>query len=49
VGLFSRLGLSGAAAYRPLLLLYAGIGLANLVLFLRLSDRVGLNGRTRPG
>jgi MFS family permease len=40
VGLFSRLGLSGAAAYRPLLLLYAGIGLANLVLFLRLSDRV---------
>jgi len=40
VGLFARLGLAGASAYRPLFLLYAAIGLANLVLFTRLSDRV---------
>jgi len=40
VGLFARLGLAGAAAYRPLFLLYAAIGLGNLVLFLGLSDRV---------
>jgi len=40
VGLFDRLGLAGAAAYRPLFLLYAAIGLGNLVLFHGLSDRV---------
>ncbi|TMC12246.1 MAG: MFS transporter, partial [Chloroflexi bacterium] len=40
VGLFARLGLAGAAAYRPLFLLYAAIGLGNLVLFRGLSYRV---------
>lgn len=39
---FAALGLSGADAYRPLFLLYALIGLANLVLFLSLSDAVEL-------
>lgn len=42
VGLFAGLGLSGAAAYRPLLLVYALIGLLNLLLFRRLSDKVEL-------
>jgi MFS family permease len=40
VGLFARLGLTGANAYRPLFVLYAGIGLLNLLLFLSLSDGV---------
>ncbi len=40
VGLFARLGLSGANAYRPLFVLYMGIGLLNLLLFLSLSDAV---------
>jgi MFS family permease len=40
VGLFARLGLTGASAYRPLFVLYAGIGLLNLVLFLGLSGAV---------
>jgi len=42
VGIFSALGLRGADAYRPLFWLYAAIGLANLVLFSLLSDRVEL-------
>jgi MFS family permease len=40
VGLFARLGLTGAGAYRPLFVIYAGIGLLNLLLFLSLSDGV---------
>jgi MFS family permease len=40
VGLFSRLGLAGANVYRPLFVIYAGIGLLNLLLFLSLSDGV---------
>jgi len=40
VGLFNRAGLTGANAYRPLFLIYAALGLLNLVLFLSLSDRV---------
>src|ERR1051326_8795631 len=40
VGLFAHLGLGGAAAYRPLLVVYAGIGLLNLLLFLSLSAGV---------
>ena len=39
---FAALGLSGADAYRPLFLLYALIGLANLALFATLSERVEL-------
>ena len=42
VGLFAGLGLRGADAYRPLFLLYALVGLANLAVFLTLSDRVEL-------
>jgi MFS family permease len=42
VGFFAALGLSGADAYRPLFVLYAAIGLANLLVFLNLSDRVEL-------
>ncbi len=42
VGLFASLGLRGADAYRPLFVLYAVIGLANLAIFLTLSDRVEL-------
>ncbi|MGH2428458.1 MAG: MFS transporter [Candidatus Limnocylindria bacterium] len=42
VGFFASLGLDGADAYRPLFVLYAVIGLANLVLFAGLSDRVEL-------
>jgi MFS family permease len=38
--LFARLGLGGASAYRPLFIIYAGIGLLNLVLFLSLSPEV---------
>ena len=41
-GALAGLGLAGADAYRPLFLLYAMIGAANLVIFLRLSDRVEL-------
>jgi predicted MFS family arabinose efflux permease len=47
VALFAGLGLSGADAYRPLFLLYAAIGLANLLLFLSLSDQVELAGVKR--
>jgi MFS family permease len=38
--LFARLGLAGPSMYRPLLVLYAGIGLLNLLLFVSLSDGV---------
>jgi MFS family permease len=40
VALSARFGLTGAGAYRPLFLVYAGIGLLNLLLFLGLSDAV---------
>lgn len=40
VGIFASLGLSGADAYRPLFVLYALIGVANLVVFASLSGRV---------
>jgi MFS family permease len=39
-GIFEGLGLTGPDAYRPLFLLYAAIGLLNLVLLLRLSDGI---------
>ena len=39
---FVALGLHGADAYRPLFVLYAFVGVLNLVLFSRLSDRVEL-------
>jgi MFS family permease len=42
VGFFEQLGLNGADAYRPLFVLYALVGLANLVLFATLSERVEL-------
>ncbi len=42
VGFFASLGLQGADAYRPLFVLYAVIGIANLVIFITLSDRVEL-------
>ncbi len=42
VVLFGSLGLEGADAYRPLFVLYALIGLANLAIFVTLSDRVEL-------
>jgi MFS family permease len=42
VGFFAGLGLAGADAYRPMFALYALIGLANLALFLTLSERVEL-------
>lgn len=42
VTLLAGLGLEGADAYRPLFVLYALIGLANLGLFSTLSDRVEL-------
>jgi MFS family permease len=42
VGFFASAGLVGADAYRPLFVLYAALGLANLVLFAGLSDRVEL-------
>jgi len=38
VALFAQLGLTGADAYRPLFLLYALVGLANLALFAGLTD-----------
>lgn len=40
VALFARFGLTGAGSYRPLFVIYAGIGLLNLVFFLSLSERV---------
>src|SRR5262245_55027246 len=40
VGLFAALGLTGADAYRPLFVLYAAIGLANLLVFTTLSGAV---------
>ncbi len=42
VGLFERLGLAGADAYRPLFGLYAVVGLANLALFAGLTDKLEL-------
>jgi MFS family permease len=42
VGFFAALGLQGPDAYRPLFLLYAAIGLANLAVFATLSPRVEL-------
>ncbi|HEV8655761.1 MAG TPA: MFS transporter [Candidatus Limnocylindria bacterium] len=39
---FASLGLEGADAYRPLFVLYALIGLANLLIFLTLSPKVEL-------
>jgi MFS family permease len=42
VGLFASWGLAGADAYRPLFVLYAAIGAANLLLFASLSDKVEL-------
>ena len=42
VALFISLGLQGADAYRPLFVLYALIGLANLLIFLTLSPKVEL-------
>ncbi len=50
VGFFASLGLRGADAYRPLFILYAIIGLANLAIFLTLSERIELgrvDGRRR--
>jgi MFS family permease len=40
VAAFAALGFVGADAYRPLFLLYAVIGLLNLVIFLSLSEKV---------
>src|SRR5438046_7040980 len=40
VAALAALGLAGADAYRPLFVLYAVIGLLNLVIFLSLSDKV---------
>jgi MFS family permease len=40
VAAFAALGLTGPDVYRPLFVLYAVIGLLNLVIFLSLSDRV---------
>ncbi len=40
VGVFAGFGLANADAYRPLFLLYAVIGAANLAIFLGLSDRI---------
>jgi MFS family permease len=42
VALFERLGLAGADAYRPLFVLYAIVGLANLALFAGLTDKLEL-------
>ncbi|MEA2662413.1 MAG: hypothetical protein QOH08_1985 [Chloroflexota bacterium] len=40
VGIFERLGLAGADAYRPLFVLYALVGVANLVLFAGLTEKL---------
>jgi MFS family permease len=42
VGVFERLGLNGADAYRPLFVLYAAVGLANLALFAGLTEKLEL-------
>ncbi|MDP9321132.1 MAG: MFS transporter [Chloroflexota bacterium] len=42
VGILERLGLTGADAYRPLFVLYALVGLANLALFAGLTDKLEL-------
>jgi MFS family permease len=42
VAAFGALGFAGADAYRPLFVLYALIGLANVAIFATLSDRVEL-------
>ncbi len=42
VGIFAAWGLAGADIYRPLFILYAVIGLANIFLFATLSDKVEL-------
>ncbi len=42
VAFFTSLGLQGADAYRPLFVLYALVGLANLLIFLTLSPKVEL-------
>jgi len=50
VALFAKFGLTGASSYRPLFVIYAGIGLLNLVFFLSLSERVesaSVDGRRR--
>jgi MFS family permease len=39
---WAAIGLQGANAYKPLFAIYALIGLANVVLFMRLSDKVEL-------
>ena len=39
-GVFAAVGFAGADAYRPLFVLYALIGLANLLVFMTLSDGV---------
>jgi MFS family permease len=40
IGMWTALGLTGADTYRPLFVLYGLIGLANALLFLRLSNSV---------
>jgi predicted MFS family arabinose efflux permease len=40
VAAFAAMGLAGADAYRPLFVIYAVIGLLNLVIFLSLSEKV---------
>lgn len=50
VGVFAGMGLSGADAYRPLFVLYATIGLANLLIFTTLSpsiEQVRIEGERR--
>jgi MFS family permease len=50
IALFARLGLTGPSAYRPLLVMYAGIGLLNFLLFLSLSagvESARVEGRRR--
>lgn len=42
VAVFAGLGFAGADAYRPLFVLYALVGLANVAIFATLSDRVEL-------
>jgi MFS family permease len=42
VAFFGSLGLQGADAYRPLFVLYALVGLSNLLIFLTLSPKVEL-------
>jgi MFS family permease len=50
VGVFAAIGLSGADAYRPLFVVYAAIGLANLAIFATLSpavERARIEGERR--